>query len=212
MIGKKDQQTSKTLFACFGGKTCGTSRQAPHVPAPCAEKTEKGKIIYLNGLSSSGKTCIIHELLDREDFRFYTLAFDMLEDSVPYYMSSDNRCYAQSIIAMYHAARSFSDQGQNVLLDGLVYGMEGLENHYEKLMEIFQGYPIYFVHVHCPLDVCRQRNSCRDDRWEGQSEEQNRTAEQNISYSLELDTAQMSPAEAVNALLRHFRLEHYTKD
>lgn len=43
---------------------------------------EKGRIIFLNGVTSSGKTSIVDALQEREDIFFYVVANDLFEQMV----------------------------------------------------------------------------------------------------------------------------------
>lgn len=43
---------------------------------------EKGRIIFLNGVTSSGKTSIVDALQDREDIFFYVVANDLFEQMI----------------------------------------------------------------------------------------------------------------------------------
>ena len=42
----------------------------------------KGRIIFLNGVTSSGKTSIVDALQEREDVFFYVVANDLFEQMV----------------------------------------------------------------------------------------------------------------------------------
>ncbi len=42
----------------------------------------KGKIIFLNGVTSSGETSIVEALQEREDCYFYVVANDLFEQRV----------------------------------------------------------------------------------------------------------------------------------
>ena len=84
---------------------------------------------------------------------------------------------------MYHTAKLFSDSGKHVIIDGILVERPELKPHYDKVKEIFSGYPLEIVEVYCPLDLCRKRNIERGDRKEVQSDEQNKIMSQNIRYS-----------------------------
>lgn len=43
---------------------------------------EKGKIIFLNGVTSSGKTSIVEALQDTDDIFFYVVANDLFEEMI----------------------------------------------------------------------------------------------------------------------------------
>lgn len=147
-----------------------------------------GNIIFLNGLTSSGKTSIVNEIVSRKTNMFFVLGFDLFEETIPEWAADTESYYANAIIAMYHAARSFSEQGQDVIIDGLIMNIAGLGQHYKLLLEIFEGYPLYIIDIYCPLDVCKQRNISRGDRRENQSLNQYQIAEKNIEYVLRIDT------------------------
>lgn len=169
----------------------------------------KGTIIFLSGLTSTGKTSMIRELIDRREYLFYVLGFDLFEDTIPYYASDRNACYSKAIISMYHAARSLSDQGQDVIIDGLIFNIEGLEAHYKTLRGIFEGYPLKIVHMDCPLEVLRQRNISRGDRRENQSLEQSKLAAADVDYFLEIDSSKMSTPACADELLAHIPLRKF---
>ena len=161
----------------------------------------KGTIIFLNGLTSTGKTSICEELAGRELYSFFVLGFDMFEETIPDWSYTDER-YAKAIIAMYHAARSFSDQGQDVIIDGLIMKIPGLENHYEIIKQIFEGYPLKIIDVFCSMEILRQRNIERGNRRENQSLEQSKHLENNVDFLFQIDSGKYSVKECVDMLTR----------
>lgn len=165
-----------------------------------------GNIVFLNGLTSTGKTSIVNELISRKSHMFFALGFDLFEETIPPWAADQSAAYSQAIIAMYHAARSFSQQGQDVIIDGLIMNIQGLEQHYLTLQSIFAGYPLHIVSVHCPLELCRQRNLLRPDRRENQSLEQSKVAETNIGYSFSINTAKNTVQECVDLLLANVNI------
>ena len=67
----------------------------------------KGRIIFLNGVTSSGKTSIVDALQEREDVFFYVVANDLFEQMVgDGYLRRDYWKYlSEVIIMMYHTAK-----------------------------------------------------------------------------------------------------------
>lgn len=176
--------------------------------------SDYGNIVFLNGLTSSGKTSIINEIVARKTNMFFVLGFDLFEETIPEWAADIPAYYANAIIAMYYGARSFSEQSQDVIIDGLVMNISGLEEHYKVLKEIFKGYPLKMVDIHCPLDICRQRNISRGDRRENQSFEQDKIAEKDIQYDLSIDTSLHTVKESADLLLSKIPLriyKHYMK-
>ena len=164
---------------------------------------EKGRIIFLNGVTSSGKTSIVEALQDREDVFFYVVANDLFEQTIgDRYLRQDYWKYLGEVIpVMYRTAAIFSDLGRNVLIDGILVEREGICPHYARLLEILRGYPLDVVEVFCPPEICRQRTLARGDRRVEQSEEQRRLMAPDIRYSLRVDTGRHSPAECADRIV-----------
>ena len=156
----------------------------------------QGRIIFLNGVTSSGKTSIVEALQERDDVFFYVVANDLFQEMVgDKFLREDYWKYlSEVIIMMYHTAKLYSDMGKNVLIDGILVERDEIKPHYQQLMEILKENPLDIVEVYCPLDICRERNIARGDRYETQSDEQHELMAQNIKYSLRVDTSVNSPA------------------
>lgn len=165
---------------------------------------EKGRIIFLNGVTSSGKTSIVEALQEREDVFFYVVANDLFQEMIGEKYLRENywKYLSEVIIMMYHTARLYSDMGKNVLIDGILVEREEIKLHYHQLLEILQDNPLDIVEVHCPLDICRQRNIDRGDRYETQSQEQYDLMAENIKYSLRVDTSIHSAEECAEKIVR----------
>ena len=165
---------------------------------------EKGRIIYLNGVTSSGKTSIVEALQARRDVFFYVVANDLFQEMIgEEYLQEDYWKYlGEVIIMMYHTAKLFSDMGKNVIIDSILVEREGVAPHYERMKEILGNNPLDIVEVYCPLDICRQRNIDRGDRYESQSDEQAELMAKDIRYSLRVDTSLLSPEECADKILR----------
>ncbi len=169
----------------------------------------QGRIIFLNGVTSSGKTSIVEALQERDDVFFYVVANDLFQEMVgDKFLREDYWKYlSEVIIMMYHTAKLYSDMGKNVLIDGILVERDEIKPHYQQLMEILKGNPLDIVEVYCPLDICRERNIARGDRYETQSEEQHELMAQNIKYSLRVDTSVNSPEECAEMIVKELLYE-----
>ena len=165
----------------------------------------KGKIVFLSGLTSTGKTSICKELEKRKQYSYFVMGFDLFEETIPEWSYTDER-YAKAIIAMYHAARSLADQGENVIIDGLIMNFHGLDHHYALLKEIFKGYPLKIIDIHCDMDTLRQRNIKRGDRRENQSETQRLRVDKDIIYDYHIDSGIYSIEECTDMLIEMIEL------
>ena len=165
---------------------------------------EKGRIVFLNGVTSSGKTSIVEALQARRDVFFYVVANDLFQEMVGEEYLRENywKYLGEVIIMMYHTAKLFSDMGKNVIIDGILVEREGIAPHYARLLEILRDQPLDVVEVYCPLEICRQRNIDRGDRYETQSEEQAGLMAKDIRYSMRVDTSVHSPEECADMIVR----------
>ena len=164
---------------------------------------EKGRIIFLNGVTSSGKTSIVEALQERDDIFFYVVANDLFQEMVGEKFLRRNywKYLGEVIIMLYHTAKLFSDMGKNVLIDGILVEQEELKPHYQQMMDILRDNPLDIVEVYCPLEICRQRNLIRGNRFETQSEEQHRMMAENIKYRITVDTSIHSSAECAEMIV-----------
>ena len=166
---------------------------------------DKGRIIYLNGVTSSGKTSIVEALQARRDVFFYVVANDLFQEMIGEDYLKENywKYLGEVILMMYHTAKLFSDMGKNVIIDSILVEREGIAPHYARMREILRDNPLDIVEVFCPLDICRQRNIDRGDRYETQSAEQAELMARDIRYSMRVDTSLLSPEESADAILRN---------
>lgn len=164
----------------------------------------KGRILFLNGVTSSGKTSIVEALQERDEPFFYVVANDLFQEMVgERFLREDYWKYLSEVIfLMYHTAKLYSDMGKNVLIDGILVEREELKPHYAQLFAILKDNPLDIVEVYCPLEICRQRNIARGDRYESQSEEQHALMAPNIAYSLRVDTSLHSTEECAERIVR----------
>lgn len=165
---------------------------------------DKGRIIYLNGVTSSGKTSIVEALQARRDVFFYVVANDLFQEMIgEEYLKEDYWKYlGEVIIMMYHTAKLFSDMGKNVIIDSILVERDGIAPHYERMREILHDNPLDIVEVFCPLDICRQRNIDRGDRYPSQSDEQAALMAKDIAYSIRVDTGRLSPEDCADVILK----------
>ena len=164
---------------------------------------EKGRIVFLNGVTSAGKTSIVEAIQEREDVFFYVVANDLFQEMVgEKFLRKDYWKYlSEVIILMYHTAKLYSDMGKNVLIDGILVERDEIKPHYQQLLEILKDNPLDIVEVYCPLNICRNRNIARGDRYENQSDEQYELMAKNIKYRLRVDTSLHSSSECANMII-----------
>ena len=165
---------------------------------------DKGRIIFLNGVTRAGQTSNVEALQERDDIFFYVVANDLFQEMVGEKYLRENywKYLSEVIIMMYHTAKLYSDMGKNVLIDGILVERDEISPHYQRLLEILRDNPLDLVEVYCPLDICRKRNIIRGDRYESQSDEQYELLAKNIKYRLRVDTSLYSPSECADIIIK----------
>lgn len=170
----------------------------------------KGSIIYLNGVTSSGKTSIAKEIQRLAEVNIYHLSNDRFQDmvSAKYLHADYNRYLCEAIYLEYKTAKMFSDNGIHVVMDGMIlnlpefhlnYGM----THYELIRDLFFDSDFHMIEVYCPLDECRKRTLARGDREENQSEQQAAIMEQQVIYHGRVETHRHTAAECAENILKN---------
>lgn len=164
----------------------------------------KGRIIFLNGVTSSGKTSIVEALQNRDDCYFYVVANDLFEQMIGDRFLQENywQHLSRVILLMYHTAKLFSDMGHDVLIDGILVERPEITPHYQQMLDILGEHPLDIVEVACPLEICRNRNITRGDRYESQSAEQAAMMAPGIRYAMTVHTDKNSPEECAEAIIR----------
>lgn len=149
-----------------------------------------GKIIFINGASSSGKTTIIKELqgITPEPFLHYSI--DHFRDSgilpIDRFKQKDFvwKEYREQFFSGYHhSIASFANAGNNLIVEHIIETKE-----WKLLFEqLFKAVDLYFVGVHCDLDTLKAREKNRGDRPIGDAEKDFYSIHEGLIYDLELD-------------------------
>lgn len=158
---------------------------------------EKGIIIVLNGVSSSGKSSLAKELtkLLPDFFAFsiddYDLVIEKMEDR-----ENERLIPIETEYFYYKNVAMFSDRGVNLILDQIIHDPLTLKNFQEAL----NGYPVLLVGVHCPIEVLIQREQSRGDRRTGLAASQIEYVHKNEIYDIEVNTHNQSLSECAKQI------------
>lgn len=131
----------------------------------------KGKIIFLNGVSSAGKSTLSKTLqrkltepyhwLNVDNFITFT---DMSQNPATYFQEGKD-----PVSLFPHVIKLYSDMGVNVIVDVAFMKWEHpkmflAEETLEKCIEMLYKYPLLYVHVTCPYGELQRRHIERGDR------------------------------------------------
>lgn len=151
----------------------------------------KGKIIFLNGVSSSGKTTLAKLLQKNLDKPYYWIANDTFCDMIPskFWDEDYQKASFHAFHLMNNTIKMFSDKGENVIVDHVILN-EGNYDLLKDCVEVLHNNPVFFIHVICPIEELRSREKKRGDRDIGQAESQLPLLNPQEAYDLTVDTTE----------------------
>ncbi|MCL2158465.1 MAG: chloramphenicol phosphotransferase CPT family protein [Oscillospiraceae bacterium] len=162
------------------------------------EKTAKGKIIYLEGVSSSGKTTLARKLQARLSEPFFLLAGDMFWDMAPPPKSFENNVIFPKVeSATINTLKLFPTLCINVIIDFIPVGTDYLINNF--INDPYE-FPALYVNVTCPIEELRRREKERGNRQIGLAESQLAELSPNI-YDIIVDTHNNSTEECADKII-----------
>ncbi len=163
-----------------------------------------GKVIVLNGASSSGKTSILNQLQGLLVEPYLNVGIDKfiwmlpkryldrpLWDDVLGLATESGAMGSRLFSSMHKVIQLLSLEGMNVVADYVMVEPEWVG----ECARLFSPLPAYFVGVQCPLEVLIQREFARKDRTLGQAEAQFPLVHKDIIYDLVVDTSLLSIEE-----------------
>lgn len=163
----------------------------------------KGTIIFLNGVSSSGKTTLAHMLQIKLKRPFYHIAHDTFNQMASKSHRSVNfwGVTNTTILAMHHTIALFSNLGLNVIVDHVILDIPEEKTWLKECVELLHLHPVLFVRVDCPLEELERRERQRGDRNIGQAQAQVDRIHRHGMYDLTVDTYQQTPEECVEMIV-----------
>lgn len=166
---------------------------------------EKGMIIVLNGVSSSGKSTLAKEITKLLP-NFFTFSIDDFDLVVEKMEDRENQRLIpiETEYFYYRNAAMFSDRGINLILDQIFQDPLTLQNFYETL----KSYSIAFVGVHCSIEELTHRERSRGNRRIGQAISQLSFVHQQEIYDVEVNTETHSIMQCAKKIVD--RLENNT--
>ena len=162
----------------------------------------KGRILFLNGASSSGKSSIAKTLQGMLEEPCIHLCID---DYLSAFQKGlwDKQKIVQpawpNIIGGFHAAAAaIARAGNLVIVDDV---LEEEPPWVESLLELFDGLEVVFVGVHCPLEELERREKERDNRKAGLARLQFDQVHAQAIYDIKVDTSVLSPEDCATIIV-----------
>ena len=140
-----------------------------------------GRILFLYGLTSCGKTTVAMTMRKMSERELFVSSNDIFHDMVDgkFFRQDFWGEVARTIGAQYYAVRAMAEAGFDVAVDGMLLDLPEYREHFGKsnlelIRTLFEPFDPLLVRFDCPLEELRRRNLIRGDRGEFQSEEQAR--------------------------------------
>ncbi|MFE3683189.1 chloramphenicol phosphotransferase CPT family protein [Streptomyces sp. NPDC059095] len=162
-----------------------------------------GRIIFLNGTSSSGKSSIAQELVDiLDDGVFFHLAvdsFNAMRTKRNLAQEDLDVALRRTRLGFHRAIAAMAEVGNDVVVDHVL-------SEPWRLIDCLSVLPpdnVLFVGVRCPLDELARREQARGDRPSGLAALQYDLVHQHGDYDIECDTSAASPRDCAE-LIKEF--------
>ncbi|OUR96797.1 hypothetical protein A9Q84_10680 [Halobacteriovorax marinus] len=160
------------------------------------------KIIILNGTSSSGKSSIARELHKKLlKPAWVYLEWDTFINMLPQDHIESREDFLEmvpGVLSGFHSTiRAFADSGVNCIVDHVFQD----EDIYFDISKKLKDHEVFFIGLHCPIDILEKRETNRGDRTIGTAERQINKVHRNVSYNLELDSHSLSIDECVKKVI-----------
>ena len=180
----------------------------------------KGKIILLNGVSSSGKSTLGLALQDTFPEKYFLFSQDGFSETWPYkYWKEDNDgIYIETMKYMNKTVRMLAESGVNIIIDHLFLD-NGKPNAtgvavLHDCVQNFINLPVLFIRVDCDFDELDRRERWRGDRGVGTAEWQLKELYPKHTYDMVINTSAMSIiccAEEIVKAAKNTRGKSFTK-
>jgi chloramphenicol 3-O phosphotransferase len=157
-----------------------------------------GKIIFLNGVSSSGKSTLAKELQKRLTESFLHLQLDDFIQMLP--RTDDLEMFMRMVSGMNRSIAVMSEEQNNLIVDHVLVDKSWLDQCLQLLGDRY----VLFVGLSCPLEELERRERERDSRRQGFARAQIENIHQGKMYDIELDTHILSVQECVERVLEFY--------
>lgn len=160
-----------------------------------------GKIIYLNGVSSSGKSSIAIELQKRLPENFFHLQLDDFIHMLP--RTDDIDMFYRMVSGMNRSIAAMSEEQNNLIVDNVLVDKAWMD----QTLELLGGRYVLFVGLSCPLEELERREQKRGKRRQGFARAQIKNIHLGKIYDIELDTHALSVEQCVEKVLDFYKTQ-----
>lgn len=181
-----------------------------------------GKIIFINGTSSSGKTTVIQRMQEQSDLPWMTVGLDTFLFSIPRKLlhrePKDGNVFRRDVIrhegketlaavwsweakemldSMPTTAEMLAKRGLNIILDELLIWDERLTDYLSSLKDL----DVFFVGIRPPIETSEEWEKRRGDRPLGLARHQYEEVHKNKIYDFEVNPTGQDPDDVARQIL-----------
>ena len=186
-----------------------------------------GRVVLLNGVSSSGKSSISSELQDLLPGLFLKASIDTFTPMVPERLIAidpppgdsaeqglsvetldgpsgrslilrPGAVFHRFVRGMHQAVAAMAREGNDVIFDDVIYDPA----YFRSYLDAFEEIGVWFVGVKVPLDVAERREQQRGDRALGHARGHFDLVHRHGPYDIEVDTEAHSARECAEQIVR----------
>jgi chloramphenicol 3-O phosphotransferase len=179
------------------------------------EGSKRGRVVVLNGGSSSGKTAIARRLQMELDGTWLVLGVDLFLWTLPSRLFGDPAGFAvdhgvisrgdefmRLYIAFQRATAMLAESGVDILVDDVL--LAGGRD--QRLWSTALGdLDVCWIGVQCDADVAEQRAVQRGDRSVDTARAQAESVHEGVRYDFEVDTGTLDSQRAARVVADHLR-------
>lgn len=155
------------------------------------QDTSYGKIILLNGASSSGKSTFARALQTALPHPFLHFSIDHLNESKVLPLDriragefSWNEMRESYFEGFHRCIPALAFAGNNLIIEHIVETQVWME----RLLAYLEPFDVFFVGIHCPLEELERRECARGDRRIGDARMDFETTHKLCQYDFEIDS------------------------
>ncbi len=160
-------------------------------------------IIFIHGASSSGKSTLAKAIQTRIEYPFWHISIDILRDAgvlpTERFRSGEFslRDAREAFFDGFHASlAAYANAGNHLIIEHILETDEWLQ----VLRKLLRHQDVFFVGLHCPLEVLVDREIARGDRPIGSAKRDFESIHIGKVYDLELDALAGADANAIKLL------------
>ncbi|WP_436736276.1 chloramphenicol phosphotransferase CPT family protein [Streptomyces sp. BBFR102] len=164
----------------------------------------RGRIVFLNGTSSAGKSSIARQLVGRLDAPWFVMSADAFHAMRSAPAMAPDRLEAalrRTWRGFHRAVAGMAAAGNDIVVDHVLSEPWRLRD----CLDLFVPEDVVLVGVHCPLPELERRERARGDRPAGLAARQFSRVHAHGDYDLVCDSGRRSPDECARQIAGFLR-------